>query len=880
MKRRDISIAIMVIVPMVIITTILLYTFNYYNYDIEKKRGLTGFFASKESFANQLTQSLALPLLNHDKKLIEKILENAMEDINFSGVSLYPQSDNLPPIFYSRDETWIAGKQNRNFSCVDTTIQKRVIYSNENLGTIRIDLTTYIIEKRLKDNFNKSIWDTLVFDLILVCCFSLLLWFIALKPLKKVEQYAIRVSSGNLQSAQSPNLNFYGEIRNLFYSFQKMVNELNSRYDDLKKSEEEQQKWANIFKNAEWGAAVLDTDGETLRITNHAFAKIHGYSTEELINMPVSKIFTPECQTEFIERIRISIETGHHIFESVNSRKNNTTFPAIVDITTVKDEGNRISYHVINIQDITERKQTEEALRQSEIKYSLLFENMTTGFALHKMIYDENENPIDFRYVEVNSAFEKFLGITSNELIGKTFKDIFPDEKIDYIDILNKVALTGKPYAFQNYISVSRKYFDNWIFSYEKGYFAIICTDITEKKEHEIALNESNLQLESALAVLKDTQSQVMQHERLRALGQLASGIAHDINNSLMPVLGYAELLLINKEISDKAKRQLNTIKTASMDIRKTIERMKEFYRPKIGEAEYKKLDLEKIISTSIEFTKHRWKDIAESEGIVISIRSISEDTLPEVMGDESEIREALTNLIINACDAMPSGGIIEIKTYSSTKDLIIEINDSGFGMDEDTLNHCMDPFFTTKKDKGTGLGLSMVYGIMQRHNGYMKIESKKGIGTSIKLFFENNKVFHQPTDTINAIAESRNLKILCIDDDPEVLTIVKTMLESNNHKVITADSGMEGLEIFNAEKENSFDIIITDLGMPFMDGKYVSESIKKISPEIPVILLTGWGSFIDEGSIKSVDYILRKPVSLIELEKSIDYVLKLKKTD
>jgi CheY-like chemotaxis protein/anti-sigma regulatory factor (Ser/Thr protein kinase) len=306
---------------------------------------------------------------------------------------------------------------------------------------------------------------------------------------------------------------------------------------------------------------------------------------------------------------------------------------------------------------------------------------------------------------------------------------------------------------------------------------------------------------------------------------------------------------------------------------------MREFYRPKIEQEDFNQIDLNKIIRSTIDLTKHRWKNIAESEGIVIRIQTILQDNLPGIKGNESEIREALTNLIINACDAMPKGGQIIFKSYSLDENIFIEIQDTGIGMAEDTINHCLDPFFTTKGDKGTGLGLSMVYGITQRQKGEIKIESEPGKGTTIKLVFPKDD-----ENILNTWIDEREenpspLKILFIDDNIKICELVSSMLETGNHYVKTTNSGKTGLEMFfdSVERNDPFDVVITDLGMSHLDGKSVAEAIKGAHPHIPIILMTGWGAFIEKDSIEAIDYILKKPITIEELNKALTEVLKRK---
>jgi GAF domain-containing protein/ActR/RegA family two-component response regulator/anti-sigma regulatory factor (Ser/Thr protein kinase) len=372
--------------------------------------------------------------------------------------------------------------------------------------------------------------------------------------------------------------------------------------------------------------------------------------------------------------------------------------------------------------------------------------------------------------------------------------------------------------------------------------------------------------LQQAYDEIRQTQQAVMQQERLRALGQMASGIAHDINNALSPVLGYTDVLLTSEpNLSDHARGYLEIIKTAGEDITSIVSRMREFYRQREEQEIPLPVDLNRVVEQVIELTRPRWRDMPQQRGSVIEIETDLHDGLPFMMGVESELREALTNLVINAVDAMPEGGIITIRTYLLDENIVLEMSDTGVGMDEETRQRCLEPFYSTKGERGTGLGLAMVYGTMQRHGGEIEIESELGRGTTVRLILpvrEPGGV--RPSDHIEEEMRIQPLRILVIDDEPLLRGLMKDMLEGDGHTVETADGGQAGLDVFRAARERGepFDVIFTDLGMPYVNGREVARAVKRESPDTPVILLTGWGSRIrTEGDVPiEVDAMLSKP--------------------
>jgi signal transduction histidine kinase/ActR/RegA family two-component response regulator len=383
---------------------------------------------------------------------------------------------------------------------------------------------------------------------------------------------------------------------------------------------------------------------------------------------------------------------------------------------------------------------------------------------------------------------------------------------------------------------------------------------------------------------LRRAQQAVVQQERLRALGQMASGVAHDINNALSPVTAYAELLLSAlPALAEEPRKWLQRISQAASDVAQIVERMREFYRRDLDPAQLEKVNVSKAIEEVIELTRPKWRDLAQRQGISIEIRYELEPNPPLLVCSASELREALTNVIFNAVDALPRGGVITLITRAVTRhgleegrsaeqELQIEVRDNGVGMDEKVRQHCLEPFFTTKhKSGGTGLGLAMVYGMVKRHDGGVEIESTPNRGTCVRLVFPIQDRATPAAPPQAAAAETgRSLRILCIDDEPELRQLMHDVLEVHHHKVSVAPSGREGVEMFrsNLRGQEPFEIVITDLGMPEMDGHRVARAIKAESPDTPVIMLTGWGTMMQaEGeSAPEVDAVLSKPPRIQEL--------------
>jgi len=405
------------------------------------------------------------------------------------------------------------------------------------------------------------------------------------------------------------------------------------------------------------------------------------------------------------------------------------------------------------------------------------------------------------------------------------------------------------------------------------------CEFLRQLSEHAaLAIHQAELYsaLQRSYEDLRETQQRVMQQERLRALGQMASGIAHDINNALSPAALYSQSLLEHDAgLSPVSRDYLVAIQRAIEDVAHTVARMREFYRRSDVERAPVSMDLNRVSRQVIELTRARWSSMPQERGIVIQMQAQLAPDLPAVAGEESEIRDALTNLILNAVDAMPQGGTLTVRTRAAeSAGVEVEVVDTGIGMDETTLNRCLEPFFSTKGERGTGLGLAMVYGAVERHGGDLQIESEPGAGTLVRLTFPALEA-HGANGTDEAHARpGRPLRLLFVDDDPLMLKSLRDTLEQEGHRVTVAEGGQQGIDTFRqaAARGEHFDAVITDLGMPHVDGRAVATAIKSVSPDMPVILLTGWGHRLlaENDTPEGVDRVLSKPPKLAALRLAL----------
>ncbi len=360
-------------------------------------------------------------------------------------------------------------------------------------------------------------------------------------------------------------------------------------------------------------------------------------------------------------------------------------------------------------------------------------------------------------------------------------------------------------------------------------------------------------------------------------LGQIASGIAHDINNALSPAALYVDSMLEQDTgMNERSREQLKIVQRAIEDVASTVGRMREFYRREPASTAHVPIDVNQVIGHVVALTKVRWESMPKERGMVIQVRTDLAPHLAPILGVESELRDALTNLVLNAVDAMHDGGTLTLRSLPIDAGHVgVDVVDTGIGMDEQTRQRCLEPFFTTKGERGTGLGLAMVYGMLERHSGEIRIESALGTGTRVSLSFP---AAAQADVSASGRYRTRKpvqpLRVLAIDDDPMVLGALREILNGDGHTVVLAGGGETGIAAFLAAQAEGrpFSVVITDLGMPHVDGRKVAAAVKAARPDTPVLLLTGWGHRMQEEGDRPehIDRILGKPPKVSDLRAAL----------
>jgi PAS domain S-box-containing protein len=449
------------------------------------------------------------------------------------------------------------------------------------------------------------------------------------------------------------------------------------------------------------------------------------------------------------------------------------------------------------------------------------------------------------RFTYANERMADILGASKEELMESDFRDYLEEESKERILDGGRKRLRKEDLPSRFEISLHRK------------------TGEVRNVEVSSTVVRDSQGAESAIAFVKDItekrkmEEQLLQAEKLRAVGEMASGVAHDFNNALAVILGNAQLLLFNAE-EGEIKEVLRTIEKVAKGSALTVRRLLEFTR-KGGGGHLFKLDVNHLIRDAVEMTRPKWKDEVQKRGACIDVVLHLGD-IPCIAGIASDLRDTVTNMIFNAIDAMPNGGTIAIRSLMREHHVLIRISDTGIGMTEEVRKRIFEPFFTTKAFSNTGLGLSMAYGIVKRLGGEIDVESHLGKGTTFTLALpiglEGKQEEAAPFPKMNSGKEAR---VLVIDDEEFVRNVLSRIFQKANHHVTLAANGEEGIRLF---KENAFDLVVTDLGMPGLSGWDVCKAIKEIAPDAPVGMITGWGMEVDEQKMKQngLDFVISKP--------------------
>jgi PAS domain S-box-containing protein len=508
------------------------------------------------------------------------------------------------------------------------------------------------------------------------------------------------------------------------------------------------------------------------------------------------------------------------------------------------------------------RRRAEEAVQASELRFQALIENALDIIA----VIDADGN------VRLASpSLQRLLGYDPQRTLGRSlFEPVHADDQQRLRRMLDTVMQRPGTVSSTQLRYRHRKtgawltlelHCKNVLDQPEVGGIVVNARDVTTRVEAEGALRR-------ALAELRATQRQVVQQERLRALGEMASGVAHDFNNSLSAIIGFTEnILMYPDDLADQARtlETIRTINTVAQDAASVVSRLGLFYRSRDDSEAFAPLDLKTLIEQSVAITSPRWNHQARAVGAAIRVETEFE-TLPPVAGLEGELRQVLTNLIFNATDAMPEGGVLTIRTLARPPHAVIEVSDSGIGMSDEVLSRCLEPFFTTKGSCGTGLGLAMVYGVISRHQGHIEVQSRVGEGTTFRLYLPLSESSAGAGAASTRSDDSRPLHVLVVEEEPLIRQVLGDYLNSDGHCIEFADDGAQTIEKL---EQGDIDIVLTSHTLPGVGGEQLAARIKQERPHLPVVLVTGFAHEA-AGNDSSVDALLHKPFTLASLRQAL----------
>ena len=423
-----------------------------------------------------------------------------------------------------------------------------------------------------------------------------------------------------------------------------------------------------------------------------------------------------------------------------------------------------------------------------------------------------------------NPAAEKIFGLAANEAIGRSLRGMFPER---YEEAARRALTDAQPATS---FDLSAKRADGGTLN-----LAVTLSGVPGRDGRVDGL----LAIVRDMTSQRELETQMHQSEKLTALGQVAGGIAHDFNNLLQAILGYSQLASKNLENVDVVRRGLSVIQTAAAGGAETVRRIQKFARLRPDEP-FVPVELNHVIQDAVAITRPRWEERVAKGGVPLRL-DLRLAPLPDVMGRPSELNEVVTNLILNAIDAMPHGGTLSICTRpEGDEHVVLTVADTGVGMPEQVRKRVFDPFFTTKGEVGTGLGLSVSYSIIQRHQGEMRVESASERGTTFTIVLPVGKadVGQEPADP-EVAAGTRSARILLVDNEPPVMSILNEMLTEGGHTVLAVGSGAEAVRVF---VPGAFDLVMTNLGMTGVTGWDVAERVRAGDPKVPLVIITGWG--------------------------------------
>jgi PAS domain S-box-containing protein len=632
---------------------------------------------------------------------------------------------------------------------------------------------------------------------------------------------------------------------------------------------ESERRYRELVEGSRDGYALTDMSGRIVE-TNTSFRKMLGYTEEEMRKLDYRGITPEKWYAVEAEMVASQLLTRGYteVFEKEYLRKDGTVFPAETRIYLVKEgkgeKGRGMGAWAL-IRDITERKRAEQAIRENEKKFLDLFDNVSDFIYFHDM---------DGNLVETNLAFRKAYGIKDNPSATINIRDLMPEENRPlFAQYMERVLVHGQDEGF---MKVRSPHGREVLVEYKNAV-------VRDAEGNVVGVRGSARDVTDRVRAEKEKKrlrAQIMSAQRIEAIGTLAGGIAHNFNNLLMGIQGNATLARLEVDQSSPVSRKLENIEKLVKSGAKLTSQLLGYARG--GRYEVRPVSLNDLIKEISNTFAQARKDI--------TVQLDLSESLKRVEADQGQVEQAVLNLLVNAADAMPSGGKVILRTRNVTheamngkpykpktgKYVLLEVQDFGIGMDKKTMERIFEPFFTTKgMGKGTGLGLASVYGIVKGHGGYIDVASQEQKGSTFQIYLpaSEKKIVKEKELPKGVVMGSGT--ILLVDDEQMILEVGKGMLETLGYTVLASGGGREAIEIYAGNHEK-IDLVVLDLVMPGMSGRETFEQLKSINPGVRVLLSSGFSidTLAKEMLEHGCDGFIQKPLFIEEFSQEIAKIL------
>ncbi len=686
------------------------------------------------------------------------------------------------------------------------------------------------------------------------------------RPLQELAAAATRIESEGIGAIELPQsrikeINKLGRCLNsMVTSIKCAIEDRDQLFEEIKSEEEKHRTTLNSIADA-----VISTDTKgCIKSMNPAAEEITGWKQEEALNRDISEVYqvNPGSTLERCKSaVQKAIQNTRHFRTSediILINKNGEEHHISEQASLIHDETGNLKGMVVVFRNITEEYLIHQKLKEAEWKFNALFENGPLGVAYHRMLYDEQGNPVDYYFIDANRNYVNLTGVDPR---GKTVREAFPgieNDPFDWIGNYGRVARTGKAFRFRQHLPLNNRWYEGLAFQYKPDHFVAAFFEITEQRKLE---------------------QQLQQAQKMDAIGKLAGGVAHDFNNVLGGIIGAAELLSLEAGNSQRQKKFLKIILDSSQRATELIKKLLSFGRQK-------PLNTVPVnVHTAVQEAA-ALLECSIDKKVRIELNLQAPNSV--VNGDLSQLQTVFINLGINASHAMPEGGLLsfnssciqldEIAAHAHELDpgpyIKVQVRDTGIGISPENISRIFEPFFTTKPSgKGTGLGLAVSFGIIRQHLGAISVYSEPGNGAAFNILLPLSNLQCQEEDKTEAIHNGSG-SILVIDDEKIIRETAADVLKHFGYEVITAASAVEGIEAFKAARQK-IKLVLLDMIMPEINGRECFEQLKSICPEVKVVLASGFSKEedIDLMKEKGLCGFIHKPYSLRELSALLNRI-------